>query len=169
VGCTIFPKISPRTCTADERRKKASAAIRRPIAEPWLFRENRPAPGTPPQGTAFRPISLKGVFLVGRLDRAAPRTPEPVQHLLGRRTAAIDDPVERLQVAGLVPSGVVDPGAAPQARMGQREAFLGDLEQIAVLIRALKPKRGTSSRSAWRSGAFQPLARSQAASRLTLS
>src|SRR5262249_40561067 len=43
-----------------------------------------------------------------------------------------DDAVERLQMAGLVPPGMVDAGAAAQAGMRQCQTFPGDLEQIAI-------------------------------------
>src|SRR5262245_11289613 len=76
--------------------------------------------------------TLKSIFLVSWLDRAAPGSIKFCQHLLRRRAATIDDPIERLEMARLVPSGVVDAGPAPQAGMRQRQTFPGDFEQIAV-------------------------------------
>jgi len=43
-------------------------------------------------------------------------------------------------VAGLVATGMVDALAAAQARMGERQAFLGDLEQIAIADAGLEAK-----------------------------
>src|ERR1700750_2086361 len=74
----------------------------------------------------------KRVFRIGRLDRTAPRTIKFLQKFLGGRLAPINDIVERLEVAGLVPADMVDAFAAAQAGMGERHALLGDLEQIAV-------------------------------------
>ena len=55
------------------------------------------------------------------------------QHLLGRAEAGIDDAVERVQMAGFVAAIRVEPGAAAETAMGERDAFPGDLEQSAVL------------------------------------
>src|SRR5437588_12146465 len=82
---------------------------------------------------ARRSIELESVFRIGRFHRAVPGTVELVQHLLRRGPAGIDDAIERLQMPSLVAAELVDPAAAAQARMCQNEAFLGDLEQIAVL------------------------------------
>src|SRR5258708_26399310 len=84
-----------------------------------------------PSPAGLRIIVLKSVFLVGRLDRAAPGAVELVQHLLGGRPAAIDDPVERLEMAGLVMALMIDPGPPPQTRTRQRPAPLGALPQIS--------------------------------------
>ena len=40
---------------------------------------------------------------------------------------------QRLEMTGLVAADMIDAAAPPQARMRQRQAFLGDLEQIAIL------------------------------------
>src|SRR5947209_7305322 len=45
---------------------------------------------------------LEGVFVVGRLDRAAPRPVELLQHLLRRGAARVDDALQRIQVAAFV-------------------------------------------------------------------
>ena len=54
------------------------------------------------------------------------------QHLLGRRASGIDDPLQRLEMTGLVAAEVIEPAAPAQAGMRQRQAFPGDLEQIAI-------------------------------------
>src|SRR5437879_13313204 len=72
------------------------------------------------------------VFRVGRFYRAAPGTVELVQHLLGRRAAAIDDALQWLEVTALIATDVIDVAAPPQARIRQRQTLLGDFEQIAV-------------------------------------
>src|SRR5262249_40263556 len=75
---------------------------------------------------------LKRIFLIGRLDRASPRSIKFCQHLFRWSPARIDDSIERLEMPRLVPPGRVDASAATQARMRKRQAFLGDLEQIAI-------------------------------------
>src|SRR5581483_3704072 len=74
----------------------------------------------------------KRVLVIGRLDRALPGAVELLQHLLGGRAAAIDDAVERLEVTGLVAAEMIEMTAPAQARMCERQALLGDLEQIAI-------------------------------------
>src|SRR5579859_370700 len=85
-------------------------------------------------------FGLKRVFRVGRFDRAAPWTIKSIQQLLGRRLARIDDAIERFQMPGLVPPEMVDAATPAQARMRERKAFLGDLEQIAVADLCLEAK-----------------------------
>src|SRR6185437_966847 len=128
--------------------------------------------GPPPdqtQGHASPESALKRILVIGRFHRALPRAVEFLQHLLGRRTPGLDGPLQRLEVTGLVAAEMVETRAPAQARMRQRHALFGDLEQVVVTNAGLEANRGTSSRKAWRSGAFQCLTRSQAASRLTSS
>src|SRR5438876_3806048 len=75
---------------------------------------------------------LERVFLIGGFHRALPGAVKLLQHLLGRAVSAIDNAVQRLEMTGLVAAGVIDVAAAPQAGTRQRQAFLGDFEQIAV-------------------------------------
>src|SRR5205085_6655942 len=77
--------------------------------------------------------ALERVFPVGRFHRAIPGAVELLEHLFGRGAAGIDDAIERLQVPRFVAADRVDAAATTQARMCQNEAFLSDLEQIAVL------------------------------------
>src|SRR6185312_14272270 len=85
-------------------------------------------------------LYLKRIFGIGRLDRTAPGTVEFIQQLFGRRAPAIDDAIERLEMAGLVAAEMIDAVAPAQTRMREHEAFLGDLEQIAVLDPRLEAK-----------------------------
>src|ERR1700747_3067984 len=78
-------------------------------------------------------LQLERIFVIGRFYRATPGTMKLREHVLGRGLSAIDDPVQRLQVTRLVASGVIDMAAPAQARMRQRQALLGDFEQITVL------------------------------------
>src|ERR1700727_420737 len=75
---------------------------------------------------------LERVFVIGRLDRIPPGTMEFLKHLLGRGMAGVDNPVQRLEMTGLVTAEMIDVPAPPQPRMRQHQAFLGDFEQIAV-------------------------------------
>ena len=69
---------------------------------------------------ACQRADLKRVFVVGRFHRAVPGAMEFLQHLLGRAATAVDNPLQRLEVAALVTAEVIDALATPQARMRQR-------------------------------------------------
>src|ERR1700680_471922 len=88
-------------------------------------------------------LDLKRVFLIGRLHRASPGAAEFLQHLFGRRAAAVDDSLQRFEMAALVAAGMIEAAAPPQARMRQRQAFLGDFEQIAILDPRLEAEART--------------------------
>ena len=55
-----------------------------------------------------------------------------LEHLLGRGTAGVNNPVQRLEMTGLVTAEMIDVPAPPQPRMRQRQALPGDFEQIAL-------------------------------------
>src|SRR3984957_13780340 len=67
-------------------------------------------------GAKAGPADLEGVFVVGRLHRAMPGPVELLQHLLRRAVSGIEDPLQRLEVTGLVTAGVVDAAATAQPR-----------------------------------------------------
>src|ERR1700674_232116 len=60
---------------------------------------------------------LERVFVIGRFYRTLPGPVKLRQHLLGRSVPGIDDPVQRLEMTGLVASQVVDATAPSQAGM----------------------------------------------------
>src|ERR1700692_4571469 len=77
-------------------------------------------------------LQLECVFLIGRSYRPLPGAMELLQHLLGGGLSGIHDSVQRLEMTGLIASEVIDVAAPAQPRMRQRQAFLGDLEQVAI-------------------------------------
>ena len=78
-------------------------------------------------------LDLERVFVIGRFHRAAARgrgiSPASPRPGCGRQSM-IRSSGSRWRA--LVAAEVIDAAAPPQARMRQRQAFLGDLEQIAV-------------------------------------
>src|SRR6266700_1616642 len=79
-----------------------------------------------------RVIRSKCVFVIGGFDRTVPGTVEFLQHLFRRRMSGFDDTVQRLEVAGFVPSEMIDVAATAQAPMRQGQAFPRDFEHEAV-------------------------------------
>src|SRR5271154_4644563 len=76
--------------------------------------------------------ALECVLVVGRPHGSLPGAMEFFQHLLSRGAPAVDNALQRLEMAGFVTTRLIEPAAPPQARIGHRQAFPGDFEQIAV-------------------------------------
>src|SRR6202790_3042518 len=93
----------------------------------------------PSGGIRARP-NLERVFLIGRFYRALPGPVKLRKHLLGGGVARVDDPVQRLEMAGLIAYKVIDVAAPAQPRMRYCETFLGDFEQIAIPDPGLEAK-----------------------------
>jgi hypothetical protein len=65
-------------------------------------------------GTKLRQqADLERVFLIGRFHRAVPGAMKLFQHLFGGGAAAIDNPLQRLEMTGLVTAGVIDAATPP--------------------------------------------------------
>src|SRR5215469_15371870 len=77
-----------------------------------------------------RPRSVRA-FGIDRRDRAAPRVAVLFQQLFGRRAAARCDIAEGLEMVRLVAAFAVEAVAALEARMRERQAFLGEIENAA--------------------------------------
>ena len=77
-------------------------------------------------------VILKRVFPIDGLHGTAPLAVEFVQHLFRRRAARIEDAFQRFEVAALVAAELVDVATPPEACMRQLQAFLRDLEQVAI-------------------------------------
>src|SRR5262249_22627935 len=83
---------------------------------------------------------LQRVLVVDRRDRAAPGPVKFLQQLLGRGAAALDELVERREMARLVVPGGVEAAAAREARMREGKALPGDIEETAPVDGRTKPE-----------------------------